>query len=186
MKRFSRGWIPVSRLLLLLASIGSLLGCAGGSGFAGDPVLADSDALGVAGSNGPMTQYRLEEIFSDEVEAITGPVGALQSQVRNIPVYLFSDPQNDRMRLFAAIARAEDVDPRLHEVLLTANFHSSLDARYAISNGFIFSVFLHPISSLSPDLIRSSLGQVVSLVETFGTTYSSGVLVLPGGPRSEP
>ena len=158
-------------------------------------LIAGALALGCASTgSGPgaastappvMDQHRLEQLFADEVEAITGPVGALQTEIRGIPVFLFSDANHDRMRIFAAIARIEDIQEPVRSVLLTANFHTTLDARYAFSNGFVFAVFMHPISSLTPDHLRSGLAQVVSLVETFGSTYSSGVMNFAPPSRSE-
>ena len=100
-----------------------------------------------------MDQDRLERIFADEVDAIAGPSGALQTKVDGISVYCISDSAHDRMRIVAPIARVKGLDPRLHEVLLRANFHSTRDARYAISEDVVFAAFLHPISSLSPELI---------------------------------
>jgi hypothetical protein len=123
-----------------------------------------------------MDQNRLERIFADEVDAIVGPSGALQTKVDGISVYCISDPAHDRMRIVAPIARVGGLDPRLHEVLLRANFHSTRDARYAISEDVVFAAFLHPISSLSPELIVSALEQVVALANNFGTTYSSSNL----------
>ena len=78
------------------------------------------------------------------------------------------------MRIVAAIAMLENLDPRVSNVLLRANFHSTLDARYAVSDGVIYATFLHPISSLSPELIESALAQVLSLAKTFGSSFSSG------------
>ena len=63
-----------------------LCGCAGFSGGA----LHGSD--GVA-SDGPMTQGRMELLFADQVEAIMGPPGAIQTRIDGINVYLISDPQ---------------------------------------------------------------------------------------------
>lgn len=127
-------------------------------------------------SDGPMTQARMEIIFSENVDAIMGPPGAIQTRVDGISIYLISDPANDRMRIVAPIAREENVDPRLSEVLLKANFNRTLDARYALSDGVIYAAFLHPISSLSPDLLESALVQVLSLAKTYGSTFSSGGL----------
>ena len=59
---------------------------------------------------------------------------------------------------------------------MQANFHSALDARYAVRGGVLYSAFIHPLSPLSDDEVRSGLMQVVNLVKTFGTTYSSGGL----------
>jgi len=150
------------------------------SGCAGLGSMSSEGAATSAGSWEPMDQNRVEQVFSDQVEAITGPTGALQSQIDGISIYCISDPANDRMRIVAPISRLSGLDPRINEILLRANFHSALDARYAISDDVIFAAFLHPISSLTPAQIESAVSQVISLVKTFGTTFSSGELVFPG------
>lgn len=131
-----------------------------------------------------MTPERMEIIFSEQVDAIEGPPGAIRTQVDGINVYLVSDPANDRMRIIARIARLEQVGARVMPILLQANFHTTLDARYAVSDGVIYSIYLHPIASLTRDEIVSALAQVVSLVKTFGSTFSSGVLQF-GVPEQE-
>jgi hypothetical protein len=156
-----------------------------GSGCAGLGSMSTERADTPPSSSEPMDQNRVEQIFSDQVEAITGPTGALQSQIDGISIYCISDPANDRMRIVAPISRLSGLDPRINEVLLRANFHSALDARYAISDGVIFAAFLHPISSLTPVQIESAVSQVISLVKTFGTTFSSGGLVFPEGRGGE-
>ncbi len=132
----------------------------------------------------PMTQARMEFLFAEQVDAIIGPPGSIQTRIDGINIYLISNPENDRMRIVAPFAMLEQVDPRVYEVLLTANFHSTLDARYAASEGVLYAAFLHPLSSLSPALLDSAVAQVVSLVKTFGSTFSSGDLQFrePGSP----
>jgi len=129
-----------------------------------------------------MDQARLEMLFAEQVDAITGPPGAIQSIVEGFRLYCISDPENDRMRIIAPIARASSLDPRLLAVMLQANFEATLDARYAVSEDVVFATFLHPISSLSPELVRSATSQVISLATTFGTTFSSGAVGLPPLP----
>ena len=146
-----------------------LCGCAGLSGG------GSRGSDGIA-SDGPMTQGRMELLFADQVEAIMGPPGAIQTRIDGINVYLISDSENDRMRLVTPISMVETVDPRINEILLRANFYSTLDARYAISDGVIYGTFLHPISSLSPELLSSALAQVLSLTKTFGSSFSGGEL----------
>lgn len=153
-----------------LAVIG-LSGCAGLL----QPSLRSTETV-APDSSLPMTQQRMELLFASQVDAILGPPGAIQTRVDGFSVYLFSNPERDRMRIVAQIALIEKANPRLSWVLLRANYHSTLDARYAISNGVVYSAFLHPISSLSPDLLESALDQVLSLARTFGSTFSSGKL----------
>jgi len=133
-----------------------------------------------------MDQTRLEMVFAEQVEAITGPSGAIHTVADGVQLYCISDPRNDRMRLVAPIAQASSLDPQLLDVMLQANFHASLDARYAISDDVVFAVFLHPISSLSPELLRSAMKQVVSLAKTFGTSFSSGGPTFPGVGEASP
>lgn len=143
---------------------------------------AGFDLPGTADATAPsrtMNQSQLEQIFSDQVEAITGPAGALQSQIDGIAIYCISDPANDRMRIVSPISRLEGLDPRVHQILLRANFNRARDARYAISEDVVFAVFLHPLSSLTAVEIESAVDQVISLVKTFGTSFSSDGLITP-------
>lgn len=165
------GRAAIGLLAVCLLSFGA--GCAG-SGWLG----RDADGS-KRDSARPMDQPRLEQIFADQVEAITGPSGAIQTQVAGVVVYCISDPARDQMRLIAPITRAAGLDPRIGEVLLRANFNNTGESRYAVSEDAVFAVYLHPLSSLTPDEIRSALAQVVSLAKTFGTTFSSEEWLLP-------
>ena len=71
--------------------------------------------------------------------------------------------------------KISEVDPSMYSRLLQANFESTLDARYAISNGYIWSVFIHPLESLNEDLLDSGYLQTLTAAQTFGTSYTSGV-----------
>jgi len=164
--------------LIALAVMGAGTGCALRPSAVSAP--AALRASGVDDEAGPMDQARLEMLFAEHVEAITGPPGAIETVVDGIQLYCISDAANDRMRFIAPIARASTLDPRVLPVLLQANFHSTLDARYAISEDVVFATFLHPISSLTPELVESGMAQVLSLVQTFGTSFSAGgVIVAP-------
>lgn len=130
-----------------------------------------------------MTPARMETVFGDEVGAIVGTPGAIQTRVDGIIVYLLSDPTNDRMRLLAAIASSTNLARSDFGVLLRANFDRTLDARYAVSDGVVYSVYQHQISTLSPELIRAALAQVVSLAKTFGAGFSAGELGFDVSPQ---
>ncbi len=141
---------------------------------------AGTEGQNAADAGGTMTQARMEMLFADEVDAIIGAPGAIQTRVDDINVFLLSDEANDRMRIIAPIAMAANLDKRMLRVLLRANFHTALDARYAISEGVVYAAFLHPISSLSSESIGSALSQVLSLVKTFGTSFSGGEVHFDG------
>ena len=91
------------------------------------------------------------------------------------------DVNANRMRLFAQIAPSDALSgPQLRR-LMQANFDTALDARYAIAQGQLWSTFIHPLTSLSQDDFVSAIAQTVTLVKTYGTTYSSGGMSFGGG-----
>ena len=65
--------------------------------------------------------------------------------------------------------------------LLSANFDRALDAKYAISNETLWSVFTHPLAELTDEQFIGCVGQVVTLADNFGTSYSSSGLYFGGG-----
>jgi len=91
------------------------------------------------------------------------------------------DAQADRMRLISPIAQADILNEALMYRLLQANYDSALDARYAVANDIVWSVFIHPLSSLSDEQVISAVSQVHTTAETFGSTFSSGALIFEGG-----
>lgn len=96
-------------------------------------------------------------------------------------VTLVFDINADRMRLFSQIAPSDGLSgPQLRR-LMQANFDTALDARYAVAQGQLWSTFIHPLTSLTQDDFVSALAQTVTLVKTYGTTYSSGAMSFGGG-----
>lgn len=96
-------------------------------------------------------------------------------------VTLVFDINADRMRLFSQIAPSDGLSgPQLRR-LMQANFDTALDARYAVAQGQVWSTFIHPLTSLTQDDFVSALAQTVTLVKTYGTTYSSGAMSFGGG-----
>lgn len=157
------------RVLVLALLLSGSLACASlGSG--------DSQRTSADETRGAMDQRRMERIFADQVDAIAGPEGAIHTVVDGVRIYLVSDPANDRMRILAPIAETQALDSRVLPVLLEANFHRALDARYATSEGVVYALYLHPLSTLTEEEIVSGFEQVLSLAKTFGTTFSSGKL----------
>jgi len=65
------------------------------------------------------------------------------------------------------------------EAALAANFHSVLDAKYAISEGLIWSTFIHPLRELTEEQVESAIKQIYYSSLTFGTDYTGGELVFP-------
>ena len=120
-----------------------------------------------------MTVERLDESLARYAQVQReGP--AWTFMVDGTEVLVVCDPGADRMRVVAPVSRLDAIEPAQVFVMLEANFHTALDARYATSNGVIYAAFIHPLSSLSDAELHSGISQVVSLSKTFGTTYTSG------------
>jgi len=106
---------------------------------------------------------------------------AWQFELLGRELILITDTHADRMRVISAIGASAELPGEALMVLLAADFHTALDARYAISDGILYSAFIHPLSSLSDEELRSGLRQTATLANNFGTSFSSGELVF-GAP----
>ena len=131
-----------------------------------------------------MTNDLLEEILTEEVDSIQGYGGRWQMKLKELPMIVLTDETNDRMRIIAPIIEASRLDEDLLLDCMTANFHSALDVKYAISDGILWSVYIHPLSPLNDEQVRDAVQQVFLAAATFGTSFSSTPLLF-GGNQSE-
>ena len=132
----------------------------------------------------PENQRALEEIAEvisalDENATRTG--NNWQLTLDETMLLVVTDANAGRMRIITPIAEAGALPEGAMERLLQANFDTALDARYAIAQGLVWSSFIHPLDSLTQRDFASGLLQTKSLADTFGTTFSSGVLNYGGG-----
>ena len=96
-------------------------------------------------------------------------------------VLLVYDVKADRMRLLAPIAPQSIANEDILARMMQANYDAVLDARYALANDIVWSVFIHPLSSLTQKDFLSAVAQTVTAAETFGTSYTSGAIIFGGG-----
>ncbi len=132
-------------------------------------------------SEPPMTIARLGEIVRalDPEAVVRGP--AVEFTLEDIPVIVIADARADRMRAMVPIASAEGLAQADLLRLMQANFDAALDARYAVANGRLWGVFIHPLSPLQKDHFLSGLVQTITVARTYGTAYTSGGAVFGGG-----
>lgn len=132
-----------------------------------------------------MTLTQLETILNAEGANVQGGDAQWQVTVADRTLLVVADVSSDRMRIFTPVIPAADLSPAQIQSILLANFHTALDARYALSEDALVAAFIHPLSSLADDDLRSALSQVATLANNFGTTYSSGALDFgPAAPGS--
>lgn len=120
-----------------------------------------------------MTPQRLDTLLRGETSDIRGQNNQWQLTIDGQQVVVLVDEERDRMRIVSPVLSAVQLSPEQVGNVLIANFHTALDARYAVTDGLLVAAFMHPLSSLQADDLRSALHQVVKLAENFGTSYSS-------------
>lgn len=134
--------------------------------------------------NAQMNNVKLEEQLTEKLDSITGEPGRWQGLYNESLVIILTDETNDRMRIITPIIETSKLDEGLLLDCLTANFHSALDVKYAISDNVLWSVYVHPLSPLTYEELDSAVDQVYAAAVTFGTTFSSTPLLF-GGSQGE-
>ncbi len=128
----------------------------------------------------PMTQDEMEKIVIENVEIIEQKKGYVVFKYQKVKMALISDSKHDRMRIIAPITEYSEITAEQKDIIMESNFHRALDARYAVSNGVLYSAFIHPMSPLTQKELEDALNQVLTLALTFGSSYSSGTLSFGG------
>ncbi|MEM9857316.1 MAG: hypothetical protein AAF843_08165 [Bacteroidota bacterium] len=105
------------------------------------------------------------------VIAENGP--SVEYELDGIQIYLIADESANRMRLISGITEESKVKAEDLKKMMEANFDRALDAKYALSNGFLWSVYAHPLKELEKEQLIDALYQVKNLVNNYGTTYNS-------------
>jgi hypothetical protein len=124
-----------------------------------------------------MTTAAISKLIESYLTELEGRQGFWRGMREEVPVYVFCDDKNDRMRLMAPVGELRELDSAVLQVLLQANYDRALDAKYALRGLEVWSVSVHPLATLAPDDFASFLEQVVKLVKNTGTTYASSDLV---------
>lgn len=130
-----------------------------------------------------MTQEVMEKFVTEHVDVIKRNKGYIFFTYENVKMALISDVKHDRMRIISAITKYPSLNLETKNAVMESNFHLALDARYAVSQDVLYSAYIHPLSSLTKNELKSALSQVSTLAATFGTTYSSGKLVFKGNAK---
>ena len=134
-----------------------------------------------ATADNPMTLERVDELVRRIDNDAIRNGSSWQIKYRNMPIFVVADDDADRIRIMSPVSSAATLSEDHLVRLMQANFESALDARYAIAQGAVWSAYIHPLSVLGEREFFSGMGQTVSLVVTYGTTFSSGALAFTGG-----
>lgn len=136
-------------------------------------------------SDTKMNNDRLDELISRIDNKPGGQKGYWRIQYKNIPVYIITSEKANRMRIISPITASEKLPKDALYRMMQANFDSALDARYSIAKGKLWSAFIHPLHELTDEQFISGLAQTITLVNSYGSDYSSGALVFSGGDSQD-
>lgn len=115
---------------------------------------------------------------------LTGVPGSWQLSINERQVLVITDAKADRMRIMSSIAPSAGLTREQLHRLMQANFESALDARYSIAHGAVWATYIHPLSPTSSEEVVSALAQTVTLAESYGTSFSSGLFSFGGGDNA--
>jgi hypothetical protein len=141
--------------------------------------------IAMSGFGQNATNETLEKIITKVADTVAGQSGQWQFAIKDRLFICVTDENHNRMRIISPVTEIQNLPEGELENALVANFHSALDVKYAISEGVLWTVFIHPLKELSEAQIEDAILQVYNGAETFGTTYSSTNLVFPGRIPSE-
>ncbi len=127
-----------------------------------------------------MDNKGLEKVIISMTDSIAGSPGQWRFKVGDMWMMCVSDINHNRMRIITPIIDVSEMNDGELEKCMEANFHSALDVKYCISDGILWSAFIHPLKALNPKQVEDAIKQVYTASATFGTIYTSTELVFPG------
>lgn len=135
-----------------------------------------------------MTTTKLEVILKKVADNVVTNQTRWNFTINDVPFIIIADSIHNRMRIISPIVEVSKLSEELKTASLMANFHTALDIKYAITDGVLWSAFIHPLKELSEKQVVDALSQVYYGNVNFGTTFFSTSLVFPGrknGSNSE-
>ena len=123
-----------------------------------------------------MTPKILQDVITELAQEVKVDNNVIQFSYQGIEMILVYDTAADRMRMMSPIIATKDLQEGMLEKAMAANYHSALDARYAIFDEIVWSVFIHPLSDLKVSFFKSAVLQVATAKATFGNGYTSGAM----------
>lgn len=142
---------------------------------------AAGDTNAVHISNHTMNNQRLDKLIKQQAEVLKSQLGYWELKFENRYIIIVTDEAHNRMRIISAIVEEKKIKKNELSILLSANFDKALDAKYAIYNGYLWSIFTHPLGELRDEQFIDALKQVKTLADNYGGSYTSSDLIFGGG-----
>ncbi len=118
----------------------------------------------------PMNNTRMQDLLQRVDPELQEKLGSWVITHEAVKAQIITDEKADHMRIIVPIVKVEDIEEGELLRLMQANFDSTLDARYSVANGVVWSAFIHPLTALSDEEFISGLAQAMTAAATFGST----------------
>ena len=128
-----------------------------------------------------MNNNRLDELIRQITPDVVGQLGNWQFLINKRDILVITDESHNRMRIMTPVATQDQLNEADLTRLLEANFSSALDAKYALRDQTLWSVFTHPLGELSEEQFLDCAAQVANLANNFGVSYASSNLFFGAG-----
>ena len=132
-----------------------------------------------------MTTSAIGRLLDSYLTELEGEDGFWRGMREDVQIFVLSDDSHDRMRIMAPIGELKDLESKVLQMLLQANYDRALDARYAMRGNELWSVVVHPLATLATDDLPAMFDQVVLLVKNTGSTFASTELVFRSFPADQ-
>lgn len=119
------------------------------------------------------TATSIGELLTATAQEVAGSTGEWTALYRGERILVFAVETQGRMRIMAPVASVGDLARAELLVLLEANYGRALDAKFAVADGVVWTLFNRPMDGLGRDDFLDGLDQVVTLKKNYGTSYRS-------------
>jgi len=128
-----------------------------------------------------MSNSKLDELIRQISRKVKGQLGYWKIAIDGRDILVITDETHNRMRIMSPVTSQDNLDAAELACLLEANFGSALDAKYALREQTLWSIFTHPLGELSEEQFLDCVAQVANLANNFGHSYASSNLIFGGG-----
>ncbi|MAJ43913.1 MAG: hypothetical protein CMF96_04090 [Candidatus Marinimicrobia bacterium] len=120
-----------------------------------------------------ITYSDIDSILSNDSEIIEKDKDHWEFKYKSRKIFILFERDKDRIKMFTAITRSNDLTKNDMKEILTANFENTYDIRYSFYKGWLWSNFSHKISELTINEFIDARSQIFTLAKNYGSYYMS-------------
>ena len=120
-----------------------------------------------------ITYSDIDSILTNDCEIIEKDKDHWEFKYKSRKIFILYERDKDRLKMFSAITRSNDLTKNDMKEVLTSNFEKTFDVRYSFYKGWLWSNFSHKISELTINEFLDARDQVFTLSKNYGTYYMS-------------